>query len=330
MFKSGLVKSEVYKELWETIKNGKNWQGEFINYKKNGEICYEKSSISPLFNKKGLITNYLEVKLDITKEKLAEQKILQLNEELEQKVIERTMQLEASNTKLEELNKTKDKFFSIIAHDLKNPFAAMLSSAELLLIYIENFNIEKIKAKSLSIIDSIKHGYSLLQNLLEWSQAQQGLINFHPQKTDIQNIIQNCFNILKLQADNKSIQLKNNVPANLVISVDNELITILLRNLISNAIKFTHSNGLVEINHQMNESEVQISVQDSGIGMSQETVNKLFRISEKNISVGTNGEKGTGLGLLLCKEFLEMHNGRIWVESEEGKGATFKFTLPKV
>ena len=247
--------------------------------------------------------------------------LLNYKEHLEIMVQKRTEELENTNA-------TKDKLLSIIAHDLKNPFAAVLSSVDLLFLYLEKNDLVKAKAKVETIQNTTKHGYALLQNLLEWSCSQKGILNFQPTRNDISIIVRNCIDLLKLSAENKNIQVVNNITNQIFAKIDTNYVTTILRNLISNAIKFTNEKGKVEINAKINESEIEISISDTGIGMSDNTLEKLFRIDEKVATSGTSGEKGTGLGLILCKEFIQHNNGRFWVQSEPGKGATFYLALP--
>lgn len=238
------------------------------------------------------------------------------------------LEIVESRKKLLDLNITKDKLLSIIAHDLKNPFAVILLNAEILEMLIEQNNLEKIKSVANSIIESVQKGNALLENLLEWSRSQIGLIDYNPTHIDLNGIVKNCFELLILSAEKKSIHLINSVPPQTIIFGDLNILSTIVRNLLSNAIKFTSREGKVEISIEKKENEWIISVSDTGIGMSTNTINKLFSLGEKNSRPGTAGEKGTGLGLILCKEFVEKHGGRIWVESEEDKGSCFKFTLP--
>ena len=232
------------------------------------------------------------------------------------------------NNKLYELNASKDKFFSIIAHDLKNPFNTILGLSELLKDEIKSGNLETIDEYSGMIYNSTVQTLRLLENLLEWANSQRGKISFNPVPINLRELSNEEFGTLNDMAIKKNIELKNSFNDNLTIIADKNMIKTVLRNLISNAIKFTHKNGKVEIKSMIINNQVEISVSDSGIGMTKETSAKLFRI-DANLSIcGTENEKGTGLGLFLCKEFVEKHGGKIWVESEYGKGSVFKLVLP--
>lgn len=250
-------------------------------------------------------------------------------------LIKQAMELSGSNSLLEErqrhieeLNTSKDKFFSIIAHDLKNPFNSIIGLSEILKEEITSNDHKAIEEYAGLINTSAVQTLRLLENLLEWANSQLGNILFNPLPVKLSDLFNEEFNVLNDMANRKSIELKSSLPDNLIIIADKNMIKTILRNLISNAIKFTHKNGKVEVNAVINKENVEIAVSDNGIGMTNETMAKLFRIDAKLTTRGTENEKGTGLGLFLCKEFVEKHGGKIWVESETGKGSTFKFYFP--
>ena len=229
---------------------------------------------------------------------------------------------------LNELNASKDKFFSIIAHDLKNPFNTIIGFSEMLQEAVIS-NDQKIISKYASMINiSSVQTFRLLENLLEWANSQRGKVSFNPVPISISEIIKEEFSMLDDMAKGKNIELKSNVPEKITIEADKNMIRTILRNLITNAIKFTHKNGKVEVNAITYKNHLEISVSDNGVGMSKDIMEKLFKIDANLSSRGTENERGTGLGLFLCKEFVEKHGGKIWTESEEGKGSTFKFLLP--
>ena len=234
------------------------------------------------------------------------------------------------NKELEELNKTKDKFFNIIAHDLKNSFNTILAFSEML--SDDNFNKQEEFFKTLvTIINSASwQAFKLLENLLEWSRAQTGRINFEPSQIILKDILTETIGLLSSTSKQKEIKIENFVPKNCEIFADRNMLTTIIRNLINNAIKYTKRGGVIQINASDNDREVEISVQDNGIGMNRETLSKLFRIDERNSKLGTEREGGTGIGLILCKEFVEKHQGKIWAESEINKGSKFIFTIPKL
>ncbi len=229
---------------------------------------------------------------------------------------------------LKQLNATKDKFFSIIAHDLKNPFITILGFSDLLLSDYNELTDEEILFYIEEMKKSADISHNLLQNLLQWSRSQTGRIEFNPVKLNLADLVKENFNLLNATATNKQIELISEVPDNSFINADEEMIKTILRNLISNAIKFTSKGGKVKICSKIQNNFIETCVEDTGIGMSEETMNKLFRLDVSHTSKGTDQETGTGLGLILCKEFVEKNNGTIRVESEPGKGSRFIFTLP--
>lgn len=237
--------------------------------------------------------------------------------------------LRQNETRLIELNATKDKFFSIIAHDLKNPFNSILGFSEMLkheAKYLENSNIGNYASL---INTAATHTFSLLENLLTWSRMQSGSVKFSPRSLILSQVIQDEIILAMQAAIQKSIVLVNNVGKNLIIGADENMLKNILRNLISNAIKFTPKNGRIEVNAEENEFGFEISVTDNGVGIKPENIEKLFKIEANFSTRGTASEKGTGLGLLLCKEFVEKHGGKIQVESQQDVGSTFKFTIPR-
>lgn len=235
-------------------------------------------------------------------------------------------QLKKSAKELKELNATKDKFFNIIAHDLKNPFANLIGASDLL--NSNNYDIDTNHRLGKIIKDSAIHGYNLLQNLLDWSRSQAGTISFYPQKIILKQLIIECWESVKTSAINKSQKFEIAVAEDITVIADVNMLSTILRNLLQNASKFTHNNGNIKISAIPQNNEVIISVEDSGIGISKEDITKLFRIDVKFSRAGTNKENGTGLGLLLCREFIEKHNGKIWVKSIKGGGSKFFISIP--
>jgi signal transduction histidine kinase len=239
-------------------------------------------------------------------------------------------QLAEQNRKLQELNATKDKFFSIIAHDLKNPFNALLVLSEVLKDELTNYKFDKKMEECVQMIyRSSEQGYNLLENLLEWSRSQTGRIPFYPQNMNLKLITAKSIKVLESHAKSKNITLSSEIPENISIFADVEMIATIIRNLASNAVKYTKRGGKVTLRAKDTEEWVEIIVDDTGVGIKEKYLQKLFRIDAHHLTPGTADEKGTGLGLILCKEFVEKHGGRIWGESEVGKGSRFTFTLPK-
>jgi signal transduction histidine kinase/tetratricopeptide (TPR) repeat protein len=233
-----------------------------------------------------------------------------------------------SENNLKELNATKDKFFSIIAHDLKNPFQSLLGFSETLSTQIDKLEKNDIVEYSRLINESSQNLFNLLSNLLQWAKSQLGNVNVSPSDTNLYDSLDDVLSFLEITANKKKITITNKVPEEVVIFADKHIVSTLLRNLISNAIKFTNIGGEIIISSAKTEKEVSISVKDNGKGISEENLKKLFRIDQEYSTKGTENESGTGLGLILCKDLVTQSNGEIFVESILGKGSNFKFTLP--
>ncbi len=238
--------------------------------------------------------------------------------------------LTESEAQLKETNNSKDKFFSIISHDLRSPFTSIIGFAEVMLEDIDSLSKDEIKEFTGNIYKSSKNIQNLLENLLQWSRVQTGRIEFNPIKFDLSNLVNDVVALYQVNAARKKISLTNDLEKNYSIIADKFMIDTVMRNLVSNSIKFTPQGGEIKIciNEEPQESLLQISVADNGVGMKDEILSKLFKIDEHVTTKGTEKEKGTGLGLILCKEFIEKHNGKIWAESTLGEGSKFKFTIP--
>lgn len=238
-------------------------------------------------------------------------------------------ELNITADKLQEANHTKDKFLSIIAHDLKNPFNAIVGFSDLLCSSYSDLDDDT----KLDLIKDIQHSaklnFNLLEKMLEWAMSQSDQIPFKPQNLDLQKIINDSSSFASYQASQKNIKITSNTGENILIFADENMLTSLLRNLISNAIKFTTEEGEVQIKTEVLEKDIKISIKDNGVGMSQDNIEKLFRTDAKVQTTGTSDEKGTGLGLLICKEFVDKHEGKIWVESQIDEGCEFFITFPK-
>lgn len=236
------------------------------------------------------------------------------------------IQVQRDDLKL--MNKTKDKFFSIIAHDLKNPFNSIKGFTELMIENSKEYDEEK-RLKFLKIIkDSTNKASILLNNLLIWANSQSGNLTYTPQKIELVRHVLDVVSLLEIQAIKKEIEIYNNIDHNLSVKADVNMLNTILRNLISNAIKFTKPKGEIKILSKVNDGMVEISVKDTGVGMLQEDVDNLFSIDVKNTNIGTANEQGSGLGLILCKDFVEKHGGKIWVNSVKDEGSEFVFTIP--
>lgn len=277
---------------------------------------------------------------DVNAKQLLEQNetMHQLNREIsnlqrellrEKHALENTLkQLNQVNNELKELNISKDRFISILAHDLISPFNSILGLLALLTNNIREYSIDQIESQIHLVNISAQKTYNLLEDTLLWVKANSGKILYNPQKINFKTVCDEVIEILRLTANTKDITINHFVTDGFSTFADKNMLKTVLRNLVSNSIKFTHKNGRIDIYAEANHNIVTITVSDNGTGIHPDTLTKLFDISQKITTVGTANEKGTGLGLLLCKEFVEKHGGKIWVESELGKGSDFKFTLP--
>ncbi|MDP4277934.1 MAG: PocR ligand-binding domain-containing protein [Bacteroidota bacterium] len=236
--------------------------------------------------------------------------------------------LHENEARLRELNATKDKFFSIIAHDLKNPFNCILGFSELLEDKIKQNDLTKVDLYASTIKKSCNQAMNLLVNLLDWARTQTGAMKFHPENIDLIQLIHLSIQLLEDAANQKSISIDCDMPQSVILKLDKSMIYTVLRNILANAIKFTHPDGHIFITVKSSEEEWLVSISDNGVGIKKEVLPKLFRIDETVSTEGTNNEQGSGIGLLLCKELIAKHGGDIWAKSEWGKGSTFCFTIP--
>lgn len=298
-------------KLFDRGLNGEAFREDYQLDLSDGSKTYLSFSVHPVISEVELIGFNCFIR-DITERKVSEQKI---NEYL---------------SKLEKMNEAKDRFFSIVSHDLRSPAKSSLSALSLLMNeYYEITDIDR-----LAHIDSVFKGLqslnSLLEELLAWSRSQGGAIELNQEKFDIFTIVENTIEETRMTAHRKSITLVNSVPKNEIVYADPNMIAVVLRNLLSNAIKFTFPSGTISISSQPQDDYFAIiSVKDNGMGIEAEHISKLFRIDKHKSSIGTDKETGAGLGLVLCREFVERNKGKIWVDSVMGEGSTFKFTLPR-
>ncbi len=233
------------------------------------------------------------------------------------------------NNELIELNSTKDKFFSIIGHDLKGPLNSLTAFSHLLINHTASLTEEEIRTIAKDLDKSLKNLYELLDNLLGWARSQTGKIDYIPKKINVPDLIRENVQLLAKAAMNKKIRIEVLIDEEVEAFADANSVNTVIRNLLSNAIKFTNTDGIITIFVDQWKDHIELGISDTGVGMSKEDQEKIFDISSKHSTLGTNKEKGTGLGLILCKEFVERNHGRISIESEVGIGTTFKFTLPK-
>ena len=237
------------------------------------------------------------------------------------------VQLKKYSEELKELNATKDKYFSIIAHDLKNPFNSIMGLSDIIKNEAKYLDIATIEQYASIINSTSKNTFKLLENLLDWARVQQSQMPFQPISLILRKVASDVIELLVEKANSKMIAIINYIPDNMIIVADKNMLETIIRNLVSNALKFTPVNGKIEIRATLHVNRYEISVKDTGVGIKKEDIGKIFEIGSGFSTRGTENEKGTGLGLLLCKEFVEKHHGEIWVESEEGKGSTFTFSI---
>jgi PAS domain S-box-containing protein len=239
-------------------------------------------------------------------------------------------EIKLKNELLQAMNAEKDKFFSIIAHDLRGPLSAFVDATQIITEEVQAMSVEEIRDITESMKTSATNIYSLLENLLEWSRLRRGTMDFIPEKLNLKKKTETCIDVLTESARKKGIHIEVEIPSELEILADSQMLETVIRNLVSNAVKFTTHGGIIKVSASSDDNQsVIIKIIDSGIGMPGELKDKLFRINEKTNRPGTDGEPSTGLGLLLCKEFIDKHNGKIWVESDPGKGSTFAILIPE-
>ncbi len=298
------VTENLCNAIQNTLKNNQLSSVEFFLSADGKEIYYEARIV---VNSENQVLMLLR---DVTLQKEAELQLKKVTEDLKQ------------------ANASKDKFFSIIAHDLRTPLIGLIGYAEILSEDINELELSEVKEYSTNIVDISRQTIKLLSNLLEWSRLQTGKIQYNPADLKIYTVIENIFQLLKSNAQHKDIQLINSADENHIAYADENMIYSVLNNLTSNAIKFTRTGGRVEISSEQKNDEILVTVQDNGIGIDQENLKNLFELDKSFTTPGTENEKGSGLGIILCRDFIKKHGGKIWVESKVGEGTKFYFTLP--
>jgi two-component system sensor histidine kinase/response regulator len=305
-----LKENEKTKDIPVIFLTGKAESEDVVSGLKLGAVDY----VTKPFNSAELLTR-IRTHLEL---KISRDLLMKYNNELV-----------AARDELKKLNASKDTFFSIIAHDLRGPFSGFLGLSELLLDEYDDLDQAEISQIADSMHKAAKRLYSFLENLLEWSRTQMGRVEFFPNRLDVSETITRIFSLFSVTADEKKISTISNIPKDTFVFADNNMLNTILRNLISNALKFTRQGGEITVNTEKKDNGFLIvSVSDNGVGMNDEAKDKIFRLDTKHSTPGTANEQGSGLGLLLCKDLVEKHNGIIWVDSELGKGTTFYFTLP--
>ena len=264
----------------------------------------------PFLDKNEKIIGTFGISRDVTERKFAEELIKLKNEELQK------------------ANAEKDKFFSIIAHDLRSPFNSFLGYTEMMVDDLDNMNLKEIQFMAGELKKSANNLYNLLENLLEWSRIERGITGFDPKTFLLMPKITDSLQSVLESSNKKGIEISLNIPEDMEVFADENMLKSTIRNLTTNAVKFTPKGGKVAISATPDDNFVEISIKDNGIGMKKDRLDKLFKLTEQTSRPGTEGEPSSGLGLILCKDFVEKHGGKIWVESEEGKGSVFKFTVP--
>jgi len=239
-----------------------------------------------------------------------------------------TEELQEREIRLQQVNATKDKFFSIIAHDLKNPFNSILNFSDLVLEKVGQNNFEKIGGYVAIIQRSTIQALDLLTNLLEWARSQTGGMTFSPREFNLMELVRQVIGVLGCMADGKSIEIKLDIPENAILFADPDMIGTIIRNLLGNACKFSNPNSAISIGLNQSPDCWTIWVRDTGVGIPAKNLDRLFRIEESFTTKGTSNEPGTGLGLVLCKELVDRHGGTIWAESSVGESTTISFTIP--
>ena len=238
-------------------------------------------------------------------------------------------EIKLKSKELSKSNAEKDKFFSIIAHDLRSPFNGFLGLTQIMAEELQSLTMTEVQEIAADMSKSANNLYRLLENLLKWSQIQQGMISFNPEVIQLDLVVGESIDMIQESANNKDIELATDIPGDLVAFADKNMLQSIVRNLVSNAVKFTPKGGKIYLSAKTSGNQcIEIAIQDSGIGMNQSLIDNLFRIDVKTSRLGTESEPSTGLGLLLCKEFVKTQGGEIWAESKEESGSTFYFTIP--
>jgi len=330
LLKKDIIKSFINPTLNRLLENPFNTPIIFEGLMTIGDESYSNATIiSKVYRKKNqiLIIGEMDVK-QLTDQNEIMLKLNNENSSLQRQLIKEKKFMEITMNQFKELNATKDKFFSIIAHDLKSPFSSIVGYTELLSENYRKFDNDKVEKYINNVYIASKQAFNLVENLLLWAQSQKGSIEFNPEIFKLQTLSDEIISLIENQASKKKISVINKISHEITILADKNMISTVIRNLLTNAIKFTPHGGVVNINSFQNPDYTEISVIDTGIGMTKETADNLFKIDTQITTKGTDNEKGTGLGLIICREFIEKHRGKIWVESVPGKGSAFYFAVP--
>ncbi|MBL1215543.1 MAG: PAS domain S-box protein [Ignavibacteriae bacterium] len=326
-------------ELETALKNGKNLFefntdiifGEKETKNISGSVIIERDSDNEFL---GAVL----IGLDTSHEKELLKSIEALNQKIESndevmkkseaEISELNAKLIKVKNELKHLSADKDQYLSIIAHDLRSPFSALYGFTEYVYNDFEKLTKDELRDNFNNIYKSAKSMYNLLDNLLQWSRIQSGKIKYESSQINAAKIVNTVLELYKVIAEKKGIEIINNIDENIFVTADETMLEITLRNLLSNAVKFSERNSKVWISSDEEDGEIKFTVEDEGIGIDKDVLPKLFKLHQNKSTPGTEGEEGTGLGLLLCKEFVTKNKGKIWVESKVGTGSSFFFTLP--
>lgn len=271
---------------------------------------------------------FMNQQTPVSKVQLPENSLKVRLHEIEEVNVQLKNRVDEDTKKLSEVISTNAKFLSIIAHDLRNPFNSIIGVLDLLSNNFNDFNKDELEELIHLASSSASNTLKLLEDLLKWTISQSKGKSINPVKIDLNKIVTDEFEIFNISAARKQLSLEHSIDPKLFLTADIQMVKAILRNLISNAIKYSNAGGVIFISAIEGKRFVEIWVKDNGIGISQNAQKKLFKAEEFHSTIGTSNEQGTGFGLLFCKEFIEMHGGKIWVESETGSGSVFKFTLP--
>lgn len=304
--------AETKTEISAALREGRSITTEILNYSKEGRPYWLHLNIQPIFDKHKQVSKFVAIQLDLTERQQKEKKIHELNQKLSRALAD------------------KDRFFSILAHDLRAPFTALLGLMRLLVADIYNLPPEELKKLAENILDSGENTLDLINNLLEWAQCQTDSFTLESRLVDIKDLVDKAVKRLNRVAENKDIRIEVNILASeLQCEVDPNMMMSALQNLVSNAIKFSQAGSVIEVKVDSEHGgDLRIDVRDEGVGMTQEVQDTLFSVGHKSYGVGTHGEKGTGLGLVLCKDFVEKNQGQLSLVSQVGVGSTFTIHLP--
>jgi PAS domain S-box-containing protein len=304
-------KLRVANEIKAYIEAGVfDFEQEYRLKNKEGKYCWYSDFTHVARNSEGEVTDYQAYLFDITSRKETEEALVQ------------------SEKELRNLNTMKDKFFSVIAHDLRSPFQGLLGMSSIL-VEDEELALDERKLFMKKLHEGLKTQFNFIDTLLTWNRSQRGAIEFKPELNNLSSLIQETLSLLKENIKKKNLNFSNSFDEEIFAVFDKNMLATVIRNLISNAIKFTHRGGEITLSVQEQNSSILFTIRDNGIGIEETDLDKLFRIDAHFSVKGTEDENGSGLGLIICKDFVEKHNGKLWVESEIAKGSSFHFSIPK-